>query len=104
MDLTSEDKQKMHNAIKDPNTTFVFIPSADMKNKIINKSDKILNQLPDSMIATILSLKSDQAIHLDKEVILKLIDNSIDEKNKHVFSQGEIRVLMNDLSIGNNKP
>lgn len=93
MEFTQEQKQQLMNAVEDPKTEFVFLPSAELKKRIASGTDPMLTKLSSKLVVTMLELPSDQGIRLDKKLILKYINGSIDEKHSYVFSLGEIRVI-----------
>lgn len=93
MTFNADTVQRFRNAIKDEKAIFIFVPSAILKEKLTNKSDPLLNELPDSMVGHLLSCPYGSGIATDTEMILKYLDGTLDKNNSYLFSQGEIRVL-----------
>jgi hypothetical protein len=99
MSYTAEQKQQIRNAVEDPNVEFVFIPSAELKRRIASGTDIRLSKLAKKLMVTILDLPSDQAIRLDKSLVLRAVEGTLDENHEYVFSLGEIRVLNAGLRL-----
>jgi hypothetical protein len=99
MSYPAEQKQQIRNAIEDPNVEFVFIPSAELKRRIASGSDPMLNRLASKLVVTLLQLPSDQAIRLDKSLVLKAIEGSLDDQHEYIFGLGEVRVLNAGLKL-----
>ncbi len=91
--MNKEQINKLYNALNDPKIVIYFIPSSDLKEKISNGADPILSKMAPSIKIAILSCTDGFGVNLDPSLVLKFIDNSIDENNKYWLSMGEIRVL-----------
>ena len=99
MSYTPEQRQQIRNAIEDPSVEFVFIPSAELKRRIASGSDPRLMKLANKLMVTMLELTSDQAIRLDKSLVLKAVEGTLDDNHEYVFGLGEIRVLNAGLKL-----
>ena len=93
MNFTHEQRQQLKNAIKDSNTDFVFLPSAELKQNIAKGNDPKLSKLASKLIVTILQMSNDQGILLSKDLVLKDVEGNIDENHQYVLNSGEIRVI-----------
>tara|TARA_B100001778_G_scaffold334404_1_gene345606 strand:+ start:2733 stop:3047 length:315 start_codon:yes stop_codon:yes gene_type:complete len=93
MSFTPEQRQQLRNAIEDPRTDFVFIPSAELKRRIATGNDPRLSKLASKLIVTILELSSDQGILLGKDLVLKYVEGSVDDNHQYILGLGEIRVI-----------
>ena len=79
---------------------FYFIPSAELKNRIVNGGDPIIDQLPPLTRKIFLELPQDKGIALYFPMVLKYIDGTLDKRNSYIFDLGEIRVRNeNELMI-----
>lgn len=99
MNFTPEQRQMLKNAINDPKTEFVFLPSAELRRRIASGSDPRLQKLARKLVVTILQLSSDHGILLSKDLVLKYIEGTIDENHGYIFGLGEIVVLDSVFSI-----
>lgn len=99
MNFTQEQRQTLINAVNDPKTEFVFLPSAELKRRIASGSDPKLQKLAKKLVVTILQLSGDQGILLSKDIVLKYIEGKADENHNYIFSLGEIMVLDSVFSI-----
>tara|TARA_B100000614_G_scaffold262903_1_gene299865 strand:- start:32867 stop:33169 length:303 start_codon:yes stop_codon:yes gene_type:complete len=92
-EMDSQQKQKLYNAIKDESVSFVFFPSVELRDKIAKGSDELLNQLPEGMPGIILGCPRDSGIRLDADLVMKVIEGTVDAKNAHLLAHGDIRVI-----------
>lgn len=100
--FTSEEVQKVKNAVMDPKAEFVFIPSNELKNKLSQGSDPILSKLPKKVVYTVLQLKENESIALEPSYVEKYVLGKLDKNNNYFLSLGEIRVLHQDFKIKDN--
>lgn len=84
--------QRFRNAIRDDKATFIFVPSALLKEKLLKGDDPILNSLPKGMAEHLLSVPQGGGIATDANLVLKYLEGTLDPKNAHLLSLGEIRV------------
>lgn len=93
MKLTAEQKEKIRNAINDPNIQFYFVPSAEIKSRIVEGSDPILSLLAKNLKIAIMSCSDGLGVSIDPQMILRFINNELDEKNVYWLRMGDIRVI-----------
>jgi hypothetical protein len=75
-----------------PEIEFYFVPSTDLKNRIIRGGDLIIDQLPKLAKEVILNLPSGQGISVYSPMVMKYIEGTLDVKNSYIFDLGEIRI------------
>ena len=79
---------------------FYFLPSAELKNRIIRGGDPIIDKLPVLARKIFLELPDGKGISLYFPMVLKYIDGTLDKNNSYIFDLGEIRVKNeNELMI-----
>lgn len=79
---------------------FYFIPSAELKNRIIRTGDPVIDKLPVMAKRIFLELPQDKGVALYTPMVLKYIDGTLDRNNSYIFDLGEIRVRNeNELMI-----
>lgn len=84
----------------DNEVEFYFVPSAELKNRIVRGGDPIIDKLPKLAKSIILELPFDKGIALYTPMVLKYIEGSLDKNNSYIFDLGEIRVRNeNELMI-----
>jgi hypothetical protein len=71
---------------------FYFLPSPELKRRIIRGDDPIIAKLPYLARKIFLELKEGQGVALYTPMVLKYIDGTLDEKNSYIFDLGEIRI------------
>jgi len=71
---------------------FIFIPSVELKNRIIRGGDSIIDKLPPLARKVFLELPEGKGIALYFPTVLKYIDKTLDRNNSYIFDLGEIRV------------
>jgi hypothetical protein len=71
---------------------FYFVPSARLKQLIIQGGDPIIDQLPPLARKCILELQDGKGMAVYTPTILKYIDGTLDARNTYLFNMGEIRV------------
>lgn len=104
--FTAEQKEKLDKAIDDPDTEFVFVPSAILKDRIASGADPRLQKLASKLVVTILQMPHGASLALDKALVKKIVNNELDANHAYVFSMGEIRVFdstNNILRFDNNE-
>jgi len=89
--------QRIRNAVKDENVEFYFIPNARLKDLILQNSHPVIQELPQDI--KVIFLQS-QGIAISNNMVMGFIDGTIDNNNKFVLDNGEIRVVdNNDLRL-----
>lgn len=91
--MNKDQKNILYKALNDPKITIYFVPSANLKDKVSRDSDPILSKLSSGMKAAILSCTDGIGINLDPSLVLKFIDQTIDNNNKYWLSMGDIKIL-----------
>lgn len=71
---------------------FYFVPSAELKNKIVRGGDPILDKLPFLAKKIFLELPQDKGVALLTSMVLKYIDGTLDKNNSYIFDLGEIKI------------
>ncbi|MAG25682.1 hypothetical protein CMI47_08905 [Candidatus Pacearchaeota archaeon] len=96
--MSNSDKLKrIRNAIKDEKVEFYFIPSARLKDLILQNSHPIIQKLPQDLKVVFLQSK---AVAITNDMVMNFIDETIDDNNKFILDNGEIRVVdNNDLRL-----
>jgi len=98
-DITNEERQKIVNAVKDKKAQFIFIPSRDLKDKIAKGGDPMLGQLPEGMPAILLGCPDGKGISLSPNLVIKIVNGTIDKRNSYLLSLGEVIVKGDIISI-----
>ena len=89
---------------------FYFVPSAELKNRIVRGGDPILDKLPTLAKKVFLELPQDKGVALYFPMVLKYIEGTLDKNNSYIFDLGEIRVrneselMIKALSRSKNMP
>jgi len=79
---------------------FFFLPSAELKNRIIRGGDPVIDALPSMAKRIFLELPDGKGIALYTPMVIKYIDGVLDKNNSYIFDLGEIRVRnANELCI-----
>jgi hypothetical protein len=79
---------------------FYFLPSKELKEKIIRGGDPIIDKLPKLAKTSFLELPYGKGIALYTPMVIKYIDGTLDKNNSYIFDLGEIRVRnANELMI-----
>lgn len=79
---------------------FFFIPSVELKNRLVRGGDPIIDKLPDMAKKLFLNLPEGKGISLHTPMVIKYIDGVLDKNNSYIFDLGEIRVRnANELYI-----
>jgi len=79
---------------------FFFLPSAELKNRIVRGGDPIIDALPSMAKRIFLELPDGKGIALYTPMVIKYIDGTLDKNNSYIFDLGEIRVRnANELCI-----
>ena len=92
--MSSLDKAQMvRNAIIDGKVVFYFLPSARLKDLILQDKHPVVKSLPQKLRVLFLENKG---IAISNDMVLKFVDGSIDENNKFVLNNGEIRAIDNN--------
>jgi len=89
-------KIELRNAILDKKCTFFVLPTKELKEKIINASDENINALSSELKAFFLE---DKGFYIENEMVAKYIDGSLDNKNFHLLSMCDIRVVQDPIKI-----
>lgn len=71
---------------------FYFVPSARLKQLIIQGGDPIIDQLPSLARKCILELADGQGMAVYTPTVLKYVDGTLDARNTYLFNMGELRV------------
>lgn len=102
MRLDPETLQRFRNAVRDDKATFIFVPSAALKEMILKQSDPIINSLPKGMPEHLMACPQGSGLATDADLVLKFLEGTLDEKNAYLLSLGEIRVVgVGDMFIKN---
>lgn len=79
---------------------FYFLPSAELKRRIVRGGDPIIDKLPTLAKKIFLELEQYKGIALYTPMVLKYIDGTLDRNNSYIFDLGEIRIRNeNELMI-----
>ena len=79
---------------------FYFIPSNELKNRMVRGGDPIIDKLPALARKIFLELPPGKGIALYFPMVLKYIEGTLDRDNSYIFDLGEIRVRNeNELMI-----
>ncbi|MAG24396.1 hypothetical protein CMI47_02355 [Candidatus Pacearchaeota archaeon] len=89
----SDKIQAMKNAVSDDSVTFYFLPSARLKDFILQNTHPIVKELPQELKVVFLENKG---IAIANDMVLTFIDGTIDANNKFILDNGEIRVIDNN--------
>lgn len=71
---------------------FYFVPSNELKNKIVRGGDPIISKLPDLARTVFLELPQGKGVALYTPMVIKYLDGTLDKNNSYIFDLGEIRV------------
>jgi len=96
--MSNSDKiQRIRNAVKDNKVEFYFIPSARLKDLILQNTHQVIQKLPQDL--KVIFLQS-QGVSITNDMVMDFIDGTIDNNNKFILDNGEIRVVdNNDLRL-----
>jgi hypothetical protein len=78
---------------------FMFIPSSHLK-EMISRDDEIISKVAKAFKLAILS---NRPIRLDREMIKKYCTMTLDEKNRFILDNGDIRVIPVSIRISDLK-
>lgn len=71
---------------------FYFVPSAKLKQLIIQGGDPIVDKLPQLSRKCILELPDGKGLPQYTPMVLKYLDGTLDDNNKYILDMGELRV------------
>lgn len=71
---------------------FYFVPSNELRNRIVRGGDPVIDELPALAKKVFLELPYGQGIALYTPMVLKYIEGTLGKKNSYIFDMGEIRV------------
>jgi hypothetical protein len=71
---------------------FYFVPSARLKQLIVQGGDSVIDKLPPLSKKCILELQDGQGMAIYTPTVLKYIAGTLDKNNSYIFDMGEIRV------------
>ena len=104
--LTKEDVKKLKENLVHRDVTFFFIPSAKLCDMIIKNEHPLIQKLPKEYKAMFLEDKISgkrSAPLIQSEMVVKYLEGTLDESNKFILDNGEIRTIDNTLKIDINK-
>ena len=103
--LDPNQMQRFRNAVQDEKASFYFVPSSDLKMKIVKNDDPIISQLPQTVKEALLLCKDGAGIVTDSKLVLSFLEGTADERNAYMLSLGEIRVLgVGDMNLTSGSP
>ena len=82
----------------DDNVEIFFIPSTNLRNLVAKGQHPLLVGMPDAFKAIILEGKG---MLMQKLMVYKWLTGSLDEKNAFVLSNGELRILNDNITFIN---
>jgi len=71
---------------------FYFLPSQELKRRIVTGGDPVIDKLPTLAKKVFLELEYGKGIALYTPMVLKYIDGTLDKNNSYIFDLGEIRI------------
>jgi len=86
-DLTPEQLKRVRAILNQDDPPFVFVPSSDFRQLIARGGHHIADQLPEKIKVAYLS---GQGLRIDKEMVMKWLDETLDEKNAFMLNNGSI--------------
>ena len=94
--LSKEEIGKLKQQVRGKDIYFMFIPSPQLCEAIIQNQHPYIQKLP----APFKDIMIDQkAIRLDGEMIIKYLEGTLDAGNIFILDQGEVRVIDNSYVI-----
>lgn len=97
--LSSEQILRLRNAVLDPKSLFCFIPFASLRDRIAAGSDEVINSLPQNIKEVFLSMPNGAGLAITNDMVMRYLDDTIDEKNKKILDQGEIRIISEPIEV-----
>ena len=91
--LNLEKVAKIKNFIKDRDIPFYFLPSTQLREMILKDEEPHIKKLNKNLKIGFLEGKP-YLFHQD--LIIKYLEDNIDENHKFLFDHGEIRIYGND--------
>jgi hypothetical protein len=76
--------------IDNKNVYLYFLPSPYLKSLIAKGEDPIVRNMPDCRKADLLS---EHGIMIQKKMVSKWLDGTLDDRNSFILSNGDIRVV-----------
>lgn len=93
MKMDPQTLQRFKNATKDDEVVFLFMPSANLKQKLAQGNDPILNQIPKQHIEALFLCGEAIGLPLKTKMVIDYLEGTLDERNEYMLSLGEIRVV-----------
>lgn len=89
--MDNDTKQRVINAVQDPNTEFCLIPSPQLKDLLAKDEHPFITALPPAMKTTMLAVPDGKGIGpLSKLLVLKYLFGELDERQKFLFDRCQL--------------
>jgi len=91
---------KVKELINNKNVYLYFLPSPNLKALVVKGEDPMIKDMPNNRKADILC---GNGIMIQKKMVDKWIDGTLDDKNSFILANGEIRVVDSSWNLQETK-